>query len=473
MSTPNPRGRRSPPGSGTPGQETGRRAAASPAFADISRLPTTPGRFTGLATPSANRSATRRTPRTGAPSTPFGLRAIQRRAANTPGRDRRKSGRPQRETPFDILRNLGRALAPVSALIRSSPQEEPEPPKKDEIDELDNEPEIPKPRLSLPIEMDEEDEDGPDIPPPRLSLAFEEEDITQASIEYPRRAMAEADRARLERMSFGDVRLSENFGDLSRLENLDDLSDAGDYTGLQQDEAEERGDVTGISAGFDAGGETDDLGRFNFDFNFPSPNAAAATGPDLAQDDDDGFMLDTADMQHEPELQPLSERGDNDDEDDDDVTGGFGMEVYMGDQASEAGSTQQAPIGGGLRDEPLRQGRKEKKISRHGHPVPNLPAAMVKKLATRFARTSAGAKTKLSKETLAAIEQASEWYFEQASDDLAAYAKHAGRKTIDEGDVMTLMRRQRHTNNATTVFSLAQKHLPKELLQDMRLAMPP
>lgn len=141
----------------------------------------------------------------------------------------------------------------MSAPIRSSPQEEPEPPKKDEIDELDNEPEIPKPRLSLPIEMDEEDEDGPDIPPPRLSLAFEEEDITQASIEYPRRAMAEADRARLERMSFGDVRLSENFGDLSRLENLDDLSDVGDYTGLQQDEAEERGDVTGISAGFDAG----------------------------------------------------------------------------------------------------------------------------------------------------------------------------------------------------------------------------
>lgn len=145
-------------------------------------------------------------------------------------------------------------------------------------------------------------------------------------------------------------------------------------------------------------------------------------------------------MQHEPELQPLSDRGDNDD-DDDDATGGFGLDVYMGDQASEAGSTRQAPIGGGLRDEPLRQGRKEKKISRHGHPVPNLPAAMVKKLATRFARTSAGAKTKLSKETLAAIEQASEWYFEQASDDLAAYAKHAGRKTIDEGDVMTLMRR--------------------------------
>lgn len=33
---------------------------------------------------------------------------MQRRAANTPGRDRRKSGRIQRETTFDILRNLGK-----------------------------------------------------------------------------------------------------------------------------------------------------------------------------------------------------------------------------------------------------------------------------------------------------------------------------------------------------------------------------
>ena len=45
--------------------------------------------------------------------TPFGLHAMQRRAAavagNTPGRDRRKSGRGiQRETAFDVLKNLGK-----------------------------------------------------------------------------------------------------------------------------------------------------------------------------------------------------------------------------------------------------------------------------------------------------------------------------------------------------------------------------
>lgn len=73
--------------------------------------------------------------------------------------------------------------------------------------------------------------------------------------------------------------------------------------------------------------------------------------------------------------------------------------------------------------------------------MPNLPSGIVKKLAARYARTGSKGKTKISKDVLAAVEQASEWYFEQASDDLATYSKHAGRKTIDETDVMTLMRR--------------------------------
>lgn len=98
-------------------------------------------------------------------------------------------------------------------------------------------------------------------------------------------------------------------------------------------------------------------------------------------------------------------------------------------------------VGGGLRDEGAVPGSKQKKLSRHGIPVPNLPSGVVRKLATRFARTRAGSKPKINKATLAAIEQASSWFFEQASEDLEAYSKHAGRKTIDESDVATLMRR--------------------------------
>lgn len=125
-------------------------------------------------------------------------------------------------------------------------------------------------------------------------------------------------------------------------------------------------------------------------------------------------------------------------EDDNDVGAGFGFGL---DFPPAASSESPGIVGGGLRDEGLPMKTKEKKLSRHGIPVPNLPAGVVKKLATRFAHSRAGTKSKINKAALGAIEQASSWYFEQVSQDLAAYSKHAGRKTIDESDVTTLMRR--------------------------------
>jgi histone H3/H4 len=56
-------------------------------------------------------------------------------------------------------------------------------------------------------------------------------------------------------------------------------------------------------------------------------------------------------------------------------------------------------------------------------------------------KTSGNGNVKLNKDTLEAIMQASDWFFEQVGDDLGAYAQHAGRKTIDENDVVTLMKR--------------------------------
>jgi histone H3/H4 len=140
------------------------------------------------------------------------------------------------------------------------------------------------------------------------------------------------------------------------------------------------------------------------------------------------FALSTADVQ------PLPVQSD-----DDDAGGDFGFGLEFPPAASPSDSP--GIVGGGLRDQDVSAQSKQKKISRHGIPVPNLPAGVVKKLATRFARSKAGAKSKINKATLAAIEQASSWYFEQASQDLAAYSKHAGRKTIDESDVTTLLKR--------------------------------
>ncbi|KAJ5801312.1 uncharacterized protein N7518_003380 [Penicillium psychrosexuale] len=459
-STPNARGRRSPFGTATPSGET--TLTGLQRLPIHTRYPLTPSRLVTATTPGTQRSASRYTPRprgVGAPATPHVIRARQQRAANTPGRDRRRSGRVQRETTFDILRNLGKALAPVSQPIRSSPQEKPEPMEEpiDEFEQLDNEPEIERPRLSLPIQESEEegDEVSPEMNPPRMSLAFAEEDMdmTYRSVEYPRDASVR-DRDRLSMMSRATGRISGDF-DETRLE-----SDDADETGIvgEDDEAED----TMMSGGdFDRGGETEDLGRFHFDLNFPSPAAAPLEYPaDEDMNDMEDFELSTAEQPQAPS-----------DDDDDDVGGDFGF----GLEFPPAASPSESPgiVGGGLRDEAIPAQGKQKKISRHGIPVPNLPAGVVKKLATRFARSGAGSKAKINKATLAAIEQASSWYFEQASQDLAAYSKHAGRKTIDESDVTTLLRRQRHINKTTTVFSLAQKHLPKELQQDMRLSMPP
>jgi histone H3/H4 len=92
---------------------------------------------------------------------------------------------------------------------------------------------------------------------------------------------------------------------------------------------------------------------------------------------------------------------------------------------------------------PKRVGKRKigKKISRHGIEYPSLPKHVVKRLATTLAKTAGASKGKIGPDTLDVMMQATDWFFEQLGDDLSAYAKHAGRKTIDESDMITLMRR--------------------------------
>jgi histone H3/H4 len=84
--------------------------------------------------------------------------------------------------------------------------------------------------------------------------------------------------------------------------------------------------------------------------------------------------------------------------------------------------------------------KKTIKVSKYGIEYPSLPPAVVKRLAQNFAKAS-GAKGKITPDAMKSIMQASDWFFEQLGEDLQAYSKHAGRKTIDESDVLTLMKR--------------------------------
>ena len=80
------------------------------------------------------------------------------------------------------------------------------------------------------------------------------------------------------------------------------------------------------------------------------------------------------------------------------------------------------------------------KMSRHGIEYPSLPPAVVKRLAQTFAKTS-GAKGKITPDALKAVMQASDWFFQQTSETLERYANHAHRKTIDESDMLTLLKK--------------------------------
>lgn len=108
------------------------------------------------------------------------------------------------------------------------------------------------------------------------------------------------------------------------------------------------------------------------------------------------------------------------------------------DATDEEGADASAHVDQRAARKPSKRGLK---LSRYGMEYPSLPSAVVKRLAGTCARSSGITKTKISADVLAEIQRASDWFFEQLGDDLAAYAKHAKRKTIDESDMLTLMRR--------------------------------
>ena len=133
------------------------------------------------------------------------------------------------------------------------------------------------------------------------------------------------------------------------------------------------------------------------------------------------------------------------------------------------------------------------KISRHGISYPSLPSGVTKRIASTCSRVMGMKKSNISRESLKAIMEASDRYFEQFSEDLGVFAHHAGRKKIEESDIIAVMKRcvimalmlaclkaqvlivqgsQRKVSATSTPFSLAQKYLPGEQLQDIRMPPP-
>lgn len=213
--------------------------------------PETPLRRTSSVGPSPVSASNTKTPSRGSrlggselrttALTPHGRAAIReveaRRAALTPGKDRRRSGRQQRETPRDILRLLSRTLAPQTRPTVPSPQTAPSNSRRQTLlldDDFDDGPNLVPPRLSLPL-VDENDDDDDDNDDESLLLpslaALEDENLTTRSIELSRRAVNERPNRLLSRGSLGSIRGSDYIGDLNEAELGRDAMDSSIFDG--------------------------------------------------------------------------------------------------------------------------------------------------------------------------------------------------------------------------------------------------
>lgn len=146
---------------------------------------------------------------------------------------------------------------------------------------------------------------------------------------------------------------------------------------------------------------------------------------------------------------PIGDWGDGDDDHDDDHTNNPGQrggeDETQADERPNASSdvdvTNADQERADARQRDKRKRKPDERISKHGHTYMPFPSTVVKRVAEQFARTSGIANPRISKDTLAALQQASDWFFEQISEDLSAYAAHAGRKVINESDMELVMKR--------------------------------
>lgn len=326
-------------------------------------------------------------------------------------------------------------------------------------DDLDDDFPLDKPRLSLPIADDDDSEE--DLRPPRLS-GVEEENYTVQSIELPRRVDLDRENNRLDRGSLGSVRVSDFFDNNEPTEEAGRQSDF--FPGLLEDLQARAGDDADFERIDDDVTQRSEIGRES-DFGLQPPvgmddqttflldepaGDGVPTSPIVEQsfaeavaaDADAGEpMGDVSDREPFEDLGGFSDREPLEDISDRSDEGGVPMPDALSDRggAEVEGTETRAPEITSRRE--AMPARKKSRISRHGIQYPSLPPTFVKRVAQIALQSSGLSNPRVTADTLTALTQASEWFFEQLGDDLGAYANHAKRKTVEEADVVTLMRR--------------------------------
>jgi len=383
-----------------------------------------------------------------------------------------------------------------------------------------------------------DDEDSIHEPPPRQSLLpnlpDDVDNGTLQSLEFGRRALSEDPRMFHTRISgqFGDLNdltingesyeLDGNFINRRQTMNPDDLQEQVPEEGLDDTTSEIRA-LTGRRDGrlgdIDLGvfGEMDDeteepTFRFTIPQRMQAPTQEEVEEETLEQRDESLealFENEAIEEDKEGESMAPEDIGNEEDKeeapamaaDDDDPEEyeNAGWESEPGDDDLINYREEVSAVDRSLQTQTPDPASVKKPAGRRKtfKEIPSLPTTTIKTLVTGFMKSQNG-KARTSKDIVDALSIASDFFFEQVGDDLKAYAQHAGRTTIEESDVIAIMKRYvqsapnlqvmvtcvcykmltpfsrtRQITDHSTAFSLAQKLLPRELLQQLRMQPAP
>jgi histone H3/H4 len=446
------------------------------------------------------------TPRRWAPSTPHAIRALQERSGAKTRSLRTRKIAPEVVDPASargVLRRLAKLTAPTTRTLRTPNtigKENALPARGSSAEDDDDEHLTKRPRMTFdidesidesveeePPQYEEEDSDLPTAPTPsvlpdedptitfqsinvasgnrrksRLSMPpvdrdeeLDDEDQTMMT-ERGRRAVTEEATGRLSRYSFGSIRMSDfgaelevvrdsngGFGEGSPAELQDTRKSLG--LNLELDDTENLADLTrpvvDDSTTFDVGVPA--MGDDDFELQMPVDEATAAErrlAAGVQPVEDDGWEDVQRDEDHEPtHLAPKSKRR---------LTG-----LQIASVREDSGKR-----------------RRRVKMTKHGTLVPSLPTSLIKKIAVEVQVRNGRRKPTLAADHVKALEQATEWFFEQVGEDLAAYSSHGRRKRrIAEDDVLMLLKRQGAVKDGNDLRQLAKAWLPKDVRSDLEI----
>ena len=372
------------------------------------------------------------------------VKELRRRAMlNTPGRQRRLSGRIERNDPMENLRRLARNLAPKSQPIpSSSPTEASAPAQIDERNDDDDDDDLllESPRIRVPLDSDSDEDYGAPEESLRDALertrVLEEQDLTMHSVELPRRMapeMPEDPTIRRRSSMFEGFKDPESDArpDVSMGLQLDSspqrripFADDSDFR-IELPEEEPLLDIEQSTFTI-AGG----LGRQSgTQFDLPLPVVDDDLAPSYSDDGGDiGIPFDVDDYLsggYEAAGNPAESVGEEEDEEGD-------------EDAVEVEAAAAAGQGKRRESMTIKPQQARRKGQRHALAIPD---KHIKAIAGRFFSQRNGKKPRFSKETLDRLGLQSDWFFERLGKTLEAYAKHAGRKTIQDRDMHLVMKR--------------------------------